>query len=167
MRTMIHTPLTARWAAAVLFVAVAGTAPMPSFAYCEIVDGRAYGDCDGVILPQRADSILMVEDQITVSGIVAGATVLPGGALYLTGISNGDIVVYRGGHLTVTGIVKGAVRNRGGSVTIDGTVKRLVSNGGRVRVSGIVESFSGRGPVSFQRGSILGDVPLDRSRRLP
>jgi hypothetical protein len=87
-----------------------------------------------------------------VSAVIAGATVYADGSLNFSGIANGDITVNRGGSLSVTGVVNASVRNNGGFVQIEGVIDRLISNGGNAIVSGQVGSFSGKGPVIFNKG---------------
>jgi hypothetical protein len=118
-------------------------------AACNIVDGKAYGDCAGVTVRNGEKSPLNVRSSVFESSIVEGATVHPGGSLHLSGISNGDIVVKRGGRLLVTGVVNGAIRNNGGFVEIEGIVDHLSSDGGTATIGGQVGSFSGAGPARF------------------
>lgn len=141
--------------------------PALASAACNIVDGKAYGDCRNVTVTHGTKPALNVGSTVTESAIVSGATVHPGGTLHLAGISNGDIVVRRGGQLTVTGVVNGTVRNEGGSVTIEGMVNHLASNGGIATIDGSVGSFSGAGPAVFMKGSVLAGTPLPTARRLP
>lgn len=141
--------------------------PTLAVAACNIVDGKAYGDCRNVTVTHGAKPALNLRSTIAESAIVSGATVHPGGALYLSGISNGDIVVRRGGQLTVTGVVNGTVRNEGGSVSIEGMVKHLASNGGVAMIEGSVGSFSGVGPAVFMKGSVLAGTPLPAATRMP
>lgn len=136
-------------------------------AACNIVNGKAYGDCRGVSVREGEKSPLNVRSSVFESAIVAGATVHAGGSLHLSGISSGDIVVKRGGRLVVTGVVNGTVRNDGGAVAIDGIVHHLWSQGGTAVVGGQVGSFSGSGPASFKKGSVLQGIPLERAARLP
>lgn len=136
-------------------------------AACNIVGGKAYGDCAGVKVREGEKPPLNVRSSVFESEIVAGATVHPGGSLHLSGISNGDIVVKRGGRLLVTGVVNGAVRNDGGAVEIEGIVGHLSSNGGAATIGGEVGGFSGTGPARFKKGAVLQGVPLERAARLP
>ena len=81
--------------------------------------------------------------------------------------ANGDILVKKGGHLSVTGVVNAAVRNEGGVVEIEGSVSQLISNGGRAVVDGQVGNVSGSGPVTFNKGSVLQGAPLKLGLRFP
>lgn len=142
-------------------------APIASWSACNIINGMAYGDCQNVQVHRGTRPALHVRSQVTESAVIAGATVYSGGSLDLTGIANGDVLVNRGGRLSVTGMVSATVRNNGGFVEIEGTIDRLISNGGNTVVSGQVGSFAGRGPVIFKKGSVLQGMPLVRRLRLP
>jgi hypothetical protein len=139
----------------------------PAHAACNIVGGKAYGDCAGVTVRNGEKAPLNVRSSVFESDIVAGATVHSGGSLHLSGVSNGDIVVKRGGRLLVTGVVNGAVRNNGGVVEIEGIVAHLSSDGGTATIGGQVGSFSGTGPARSKKGAVLQGVPLERAARLP
>lgn len=80
--------------------------------------------------------------------------------MHLSGISNGDITVHKGGRLSLTGVVNGTVRNLGGIVEIEGTVDHLFTIGGEVTVGGVVGGVSGSGAVVFRSGSVLGGTPF-------
>jgi hypothetical protein len=136
-------------------------------AACNIVNGKTYGNCENVTVRHGAAQVLNVRSSVTESAIVSGATVHSGGSLHLSGISNGDIVVKRGGQLFITGVVNATVRNEGGTVEIEGIIGSLVSNGGKATVGGQVGSFSGKGPVDFNKGAILQGAPFEKPLRLP
>lgn len=142
-------------------------APLVGSAACNITNGKAYGDCQNVNLRNGPGPALNIRSHVTETAIVSGATVYAGGSLDLSGISNGDITVKRGGYLLVTGVVKATVRNDGGTVEIDGIVASLVSNGGHSIVGGQVGNFSGKGPATFKSGAVLQGVPLEQTIRLP
>jgi hypothetical protein len=142
-------------------------APSVGGAACNIVNGKAYGDCQNVTVRDGTGPALNVRSHVTESAIVSGATVHSGGSLHLSGISNGDIVVKRGGRLSVTGVVNATVRNEGGTVEIEGMVGSFVSNGGQATVGGQVGNFSGKGPVTFKKGAVLQGAPLEQTLRLP
>lgn len=141
--------------------------PAVGGASCNIVNGKAYGDCQNVTVRHGAGPALNVRSHVTESAIVSGATVHSGGSLHLSGISNGDIVVKKGGHLSVTGVVNATIHNGGGTVEIEGIVGSLVSNGGQATVGGQVGNFSGKGPVTFKKGAVLQGAPLEQAFRLP
>jgi hypothetical protein len=72
-------------------------------------------------------------------------------------------LVKRGGQLLVTGVVSATVRNEGGIVDIEGVVDNLITSGGNAVIGGQVDSFSGRGPARFKKGSVLRGVPLEQT----
>ena len=141
--------------------------PLPSWSACNIVNGKAYGNCENVQVNQGVRPALRIRNHVMESGIVSGATVYADGSLNFSGIANGDITVNRGGRLSVTGVVNATVRNNGGFVEIEGIIDRLISNGGNAVVSGQVGSFSGKGPVIFEKGAILHGTPIEKRIRLP
>ena len=112
--------------------------PIYGHTACNIVNGKAYGDCAGVTLNNGSNDFIKVSSYKSESGIIDGANVLAGGTLYLSGISNGDIVVSKSAKLTVTGIVNGTVKNNGGTVIIEGDVTGVVANRGSTTIGGIV-----------------------------
>lgn len=136
-------------------------------AACNIVNDKTYGNCENATVRYGAVQVLNVRSSVIESAIVSGATVHSSGFLHLSGISNGDIVVKKGGQLFITGVVNATVRNEGGTVEIEGIVGSLVSNGGKATVGGQVGSFSGKGPVDFKAGAILQGAPLEKPLRLP
>ena len=134
-------------------------------AACNITGGKLYGDCSGVQINKSTRGRLNVKSQVIESGIIQGATVYDGGALTLTGISNGEIIVHKGGTLRVSGVVNGAVINRGGNVEIEGTVNTFETSGGRSVIGGVVGDVAGRGPVTYKKGAVIGGVPTQRTIR--
>ncbi len=151
-------------AQAVLAAVMIGTTA-PTSAACNIVNGKAYGDCADVTVNRGTKPALQVRSASSASGIGGGATVFADGSLYLSGISNGDITVYRKGRLFLSGIVNGTVRNLGGVVEVDGILDSLFTTGGEVTVGGTIGSVSGPGAVVFRRGSVLGGTPFDSETR--
>jgi len=137
----------------------------PSYAACNIVGGKAYGDCGGVRVNEGTKGHLTVRTRTSEAAIIDGATILKGGTLELSGISNGDITVQRGGQLRVTGVVNGTVKNLGGSVEVEGMLHHLHTTGGKVIIGGNVGSVSGEGAVSYKKGAVIGGMPLDRPVR--
>lgn len=79
--------------------------------------------------------------------------------LDLSGVSNGDIFVYEGGRLRLSGIVNGTVINSRGSVEMEGILNHLHTTGGDVVIGGNVGSVSGNGEVIFEQGAVIGGVP--------
>jgi hypothetical protein len=134
--------------------------PALSQGACNVVNGKAYGDCEGVVLSNNSKPSRMIQSVESEHGIIRGATIQKGGSLELAGISNGNIVVNQGGTLRVTGTVSGTVQNLGGRVQIDGTVQRLHVTAGRTTVAGNVGEVSGQGLVLFRKGAVLRGVPF-------
>lgn len=135
--------------------------PICVHAACNIVNGKAYGDCAGISINNVSKGVIKVSAYQSESGIIAGATVLSGGTLYLSGISNGDIVVKKGAKLSVTGIVDGSVKNNGGVVEIEGEVGSVIANGGSTTISGIVLYVTGTGKVIYKNGAVVGGKPVE------
>ena len=118
-----------------------------SYAACNIVGGKAYDDCAGVSINKSPAQFLKVSSYISEGGIINGAKIYTGGTLYLSGISNSDITVAKGGKLTVTGIVNATIINNGGIVKIEGDVSSLIAKGGKTIIGGIVSHVSGNAKV--------------------
>jgi hypothetical protein len=126
------------------------------FAGCNIIDGRAYGDCGGVTINQ---GYLSVTTSVFEPGIIRGATVRRGGVLELSGVSDGNIVVEKGGTLTVTGVVDGAIINKGGHIVVEGTAHLIETTGGTVVIGGVVDRVNGNGLVKYRKGAVVGGMP--------
>ncbi len=138
----------------VIFVFYSGC----SYAACNIVDGKAYGDCAGVSINKSPAQFLKVSSYISEGGIINGAKIYTGGTLYLSGISNSDITVAKGGKLTVTGIVNATIINNGGIVKIEGDVSSLIAKGGKTIIGGIVSHVSGNAKVIYKPGAVISGV---------
>lgn len=128
-------------------------------AACNIVNGKAYGDCAGVTVNNQSKGVITVSSYQSESGIIQGARVLSGGTLSLSGISNGNVTVSKGGSLLVTGIVNGIVENNGGSVEIEGQVNHVAAQSGKTVIAGTVSSVSGNTHVIYKSGAVIGGVP--------
>lgn len=148
-----------------VFAAVMIGTTAPTSAACNIVNGKAYGDCAGVTVNRGTKQPLQVRSASSESGIVGGATVFADGSLHLSGISNGDITVHKMGRLFLAGVVNGTVRNLGGTVEVEGILDSLFTTGGEVKVGGTIGSVSGPGAVVFRRGSVLNGTPFDSETR--
>jgi hypothetical protein len=135
----------------------------PCHAACNIINGKAYGDCAGVRINEGIKRRLTVRSYTTESGFIAGANILKGGELALSGISNGDITVQEGGRLVLTGMVEGTVKNLGGSVEIEGMLDHLYTTGGSVVIGGTVGTVSGAGRIRYRKGAVVGGVPVQKT----
>ena len=62
-----------------LLTALVIVTPVVAEAACNIVNGKAFGDCQNVAVRQGIGAVLNVRSHVTESGIVADATVPPGG----------------------------------------------------------------------------------------
>lgn len=134
-------------------------------AACNVVDGNAYGDCAGVRVIEGTKGHLTIRSDRSESAIINGATILRGGTLHLSGVSNGDILVHRGASLRLTGVVNGTIKNEGGTVEVEGLASRVQTIGGNVVIGGNVGSVSGEGTVTYKRGAFIGGVPVEKTVR--
>ncbi len=132
-----------------------------TYSACNIVNGKAYGDCAGVTINANPGKFSVISSYASESGIIAGARIENGGTLYLSGISNGNILVNSGGKLYVTGIVNGSVTNNGGVVEIEGDVSRVKANSGTTTISGIAGSITGKGKIFYQKGAVINGKPIE------
>jgi hypothetical protein len=133
----------------------------PVWGACNIIGGKAYGDCSSVKVNTEVSPAIVVTDFRSVSGIIAGATVRHGGHLTVNGVS-GPIIVEDGGALSVRGVVNGSVNNAGGSVDVSGMVNGvIVMQGGKLRVTGVIGGVSGTGQITYEPGAVVGGVPQE------
>ncbi|WP_394809252.1 hypothetical protein [Nitrosomonas sp.] len=132
-------------------------------AACNIINGKAYGDCAGTQINKGIKGHLTVRSSISESGIIAGATILKGGQLHLSGISNGDIEVHKGALLRLTGTVNGTVNNLDGNVEVEGTLNHLHTIGGKVIIGGSVKYASGKGCISYKKGAVVNEMPVNEA----
>ena len=123
---------------------------------CNVVNGKAYGDCEGIRVSTEPSGRLVVTSAMTETGMISGALVKRGGYLKLSGMSAGDITVEAGAILQVNGTVNGTITNNGGTVRINGTVRLVQMNGGSLEVAGVVDSVNGGGRITYQKGAIVG-----------
>ena len=124
---------------------------------CSVSNGVAVGDCG----PMKFRTVTGIEHE---DKVIPGARVMSGGSFVLSGVSNGDLTVDRGGSAVVSGTVNGSVINNGGTVEIRGTVTRLQANGGETTVYGIVQAVSGSGTVRYKAGAIVAGTRIERDR---
>ncbi len=135
--------------------------PLAVFSACNIVNGKSYGDCSGVTINSGTNAYTEISSYRSESGIINGAQVKNGGTLHLSGISNGNIIVDKGGKLFVTGIVNGSIINNGGVIEIEGDVSNIVANFGRTIISGNAAGVFGDGNVVFSKGAVIGGRPVE------
>lgn len=133
-----------------------------ALAACNVINGKAFGECGNVTIRNGPKPHLNVRGSKTESAIVSGATVYAGGYLHLSGVSGSDITVHKGGRLLVSGVVNATIHNLGGQVEVEGIVDSLVTVGGKVIIGGSVGAVSGSGAIMFRRGSVLGGVPFEQ-----
>lgn len=127
---------------------------------CNVVNGKAYGDCKGVNVNTGQKGKLVITTSVAESGMIDGAVVKRGGSLQLSGMSVGDITVEAGASLEVNGTVNGSITNNGGKVRINGTARSVHVNSGSLEISGMVDSVSGSGTITFQKGAVIGGKPV-------
>lgn len=137
-----------------------------SIAACNIANGNAYGDCANVQVNTGSKKHLKVRGHASESRTIEGATVFSGASLALSGVSNSDITVNKGGALHVSGVVNGAIKNLGGVVEIEGSVQEVQTTGGRVVIGGIVGTVTGTGAVTYKKGAVIGGVLTERTRQV-
>ena len=63
---------------------------------CNVVNGRAYGKCEGIRVNTTPAGQRVVTSAVTETGMISGAVVERGGSLKLLGMSTGDITVDAG-----------------------------------------------------------------------
>lgn len=148
MRWLAFVVVLAAWSAS----AFAGT--------CNVVNGKAYGDCKGINVNTGPKGKLVVTTAVAESGMIDGAIVKRGGSLQLSGMSVGDIIVEAGAILEVNGTVNGTITNNGGKVRIGGTARSVRVNSGSLEVFGMVDSVSGSGTITYQKGAVIGGKPV-------
>ena len=130
------------------------------FAACNIVGGEVYGDCGGVTINKRTNGFLKVTSYKSISGMIAGAEILSGGTLFLSGTSSGKISVANNGKLVVTGTVHGTITNNGGIVEIEGIASSVVVNSGSTIISGFASQVSGGGNITYIKGAVVNGMPI-------
>lgn len=126
-------------------------------AACNVINGVGYGDCAGVTINTRKDSFRTVDRYESISGISAGAHVIAGGNLYVSGMAE-HVVVDTSGSVRVAGTV-----NRlevSGDAHVSGSVNTIIlRNGGQVTVEGIVGAILGEGHATLIEGSVVSGRP--------
>lgn len=127
---------------------------------CNVVNGKAFGDCQGVKVNTGSRVALVITTAVAESGMINGAVVKRGGSLQLSGMSVGDITVEAGAMLEVNGTVNGTITNNGGKVRIGGTARSVYVNSGSLEVSGMVDSIVGNGTTTYKSGAVIGGKPV-------
>ncbi len=120
-------------------------------AACNIVNGRAYGDCAGVTVNTGSTPFQVIGTYRSRSGISEGAQVLSGGSLSVSGIAD-RVIVEQGGTAHISGTVQRLEVS--GVAHVSGTVNSiLLRDSGCVIVEGIVGGISGNGTALLETGS--------------
>lgn len=127
-----------------------------SWAACNIVGDKMYGDCSNVTLNVGTKGPIKVTGYREESGIISDATVMSGGHLDLNGVGEGTITVKKGGKLSVSGVAN-YVSNHG-TVDIEGMVDHL-HNQGTARIGGQVGILTGTGKVVYRNGAVVNGAP--------
>lgn len=126
-------------------------------AACNIVNGVAYGDCAGVTVNTGREPFRTIDNHGTLSGISAGAHVLDGGTLSVSGTAD-HVIVDAGGSALITGVVTRLEVS--GVANVSGQVNTLVlSDGGQVTIEGIVGVIFGLGHATLIEGSVVSGRP--------
>jgi hypothetical protein len=128
--------------------------PLPSFAACTIIGGRALGDCAGVTVNTASHASPSIAGSVSESGMIAGARIRNGGSYHLTGMSTETIFVENGGTLDLSGIAPTVVVD-GGLARISGSVNALIVRSGSAYLSGTIASVSGAGKVTVEIGALV------------
>jgi hypothetical protein len=136
--------------------------PLTAFSACNIVNGKAYGECAGITINSATKEFIEISSYSSESGIISGAQIKNGGTLFLSGTSNGNLSVDKGGKLYVTGVVYGTITNNGGVIEIEGDVSYVVANLGTTLISGIADGVFGKGKVVYRKGAVIGGNPVEQ-----
>ena len=128
--------------------------PNLSYSACNVVNGKKYGDCNNVTINKSNPESLTISSYETISGITKYIKILNGGNLNLSGISNGNIIIEKGGSLTISGMAN-SISNNGGKLILSGTANRIYAKDGVTRISGIVNSLYGDGEIQLESGAVV------------
>jgi hypothetical protein len=124
---------------------------------CNIVDGKGYGDCSNVTINNSIPENISVRSYKQLSGNYETVIVYKGGHLSLSGTAS-LVRIQPGGKADITGIAS-VVVNNGGVLSITGHVDLLSANKGTTEIEGIVDGISGSGKIVRRRGSVILGVP--------
>lgn len=144
----------------VVFFSLTYFLSLNSYAACNVVNGKTYGDCSGYTVNTQSRGPITVSRYMSESGIISGAKIISGGSLHLSGVCEGDVNVGKGGTLVVTGMVNGTVINNGGSVLIEGQVSNVTAISGRTTIRGMVGYVNGNSKVTYKKGAVIGGKPI-------
>ena len=151
------------WRIGSLFLASCVLCSSKSVAACNIVGGKAYGDCAGVTVKTGSTAFEEVAGYKMISGVSDGVRVLSGGAVTVTGIAD-RVVIEDGGSALILGIAH-SVTNKGGFVRVSGMVDVLSMVGGRAVIEGQVGHVSGTfGELELLPGSVVSGVVTNETR---
>lgn len=135
--------------------------PFPAEAACNIVNGKTYGDCSGVTVNLGRDAFQDVKNYSSITGLSAGARVLSGGVLSVSGMAD-RIIIEEGGRADISGMVGSLIVS--GAATVSGTVTSAVlSGGGKITIEGVVGSISGVGEAHIREGSVIAGQPMEKN----
>tara|TARA_R110000737_G_scaffold63886_1_gene91569 strand:+ start:869 stop:1324 length:456 start_codon:yes stop_codon:yes gene_type:complete len=130
-----------------------------SYSACNIINGKKHGDCQNVTVNviDNPKSLVISNGQI-LSGIVKDVHVLSDGILSFGGICYGDMIVEKGGELTLTGIVNGTITNNGGTVLIGGIAHSVFAKSGITRITGVAKVIYGEGQIEVEAGALINGM---------
>lgn len=124
---------------------------------CNIVGNKSYGDCGNVTINNEKSPFETIRNHRTVAGLSAGARVVAGGSISVTGIAD-HIIVEEGASAWVSGIVD-RLDNLGGKVEVQGIVYTLSASAGTTIIEGQVSIIIDNAGVQLRQGSVVGGVP--------
>ena len=131
--------------------------PYISYSACNVVNGKKYGNCSHVTINinnSNPPESFIVSGYKTISGITKDIHILPGGSVYKSGISKGNIIIEKDGRLTISGIAN-SITNNGGVLIVTGIVDSIFAKDGITRISGVVKLLYGEGEIQLEPGSVV------------
>lgn len=133
-------------------------------AACNIVNGKAYGDCSGVTVNTGRKAFQVIDRYHSLAGVSEGAQVLSGGSLSVSGVAD-RVIIEIGGTAYISGVV--GLLEVSGTANITGRVTSiLLRDGGRVTIEGIVGGITGEGTAVLEAGSVIGGLPIEITRQV-
>ena len=128
-------------------------------AACNIVNGKAYGDCAGVTVNTGRTAFQVIDRYHSLAGVSEGAQVRSGGSLSVSGLAD-RVIVEMGGAAYVSGVVR--LLEVSGTASITGQVTSIIlRDGGRVTIEGVVGGITGEGTAVLEAGSVIGGLPTE------